>query len=80
MVDRFVDLVDRRLETLGGEVIVLRKSSLECLKLGFEVCNIYILRLNERQLRLVFEGVFAAFRRSVMIGIKNCGRTTYIFG
>ena len=37
MIDRLVDLVDRRLEVPGGEVVVLREPGLEGLKLAFEV-------------------------------------------
>ena len=57
VVDRFVDLFNRRLEASGGKVVVLPKCCLECLELNFEVRNVDVLRLNQRQLRLVLEGV-----------------------
>lgn len=57
VVDRLVDLVDRHLEALGGEVVVLPECGLECLEIGFKVRDVDVLRPNERKLRLVLERV-----------------------
>src|SRR5689334_11148448 len=57
MVDGLVDLIDRRLEVSGGEIVVLGKTALERLKLAFKLGDVDILRLNERQLCLVFQRV-----------------------
>jgi hypothetical protein len=54
MIDGLVDLINRRLEVPCGEVVVLGKTVLEGLKLAFELRDVDVLRLNERQLRLVF--------------------------
>jgi len=80
VVDRLVDLLDRRLEAPGGEVVVLRECSLERLKLGFKVRDVDILRLPSACSDLYLSEFIAALRNSVIIGMKNCGRTIYIFG
>ena len=57
MINRLVDLVDRRLKIPGGEVVVLGKPALECLKLAFELRDVDVLRLNERKFRLILQRV-----------------------
>lgn len=47
MVDRFVDIIDRRLDELRGEAELPRESSLERFKLVLEVRDINALRFHK---------------------------------
>ena len=55
VINRLVDLLYRRLEAPGGDVVVLRECGLERIELGFEGRDVDVLRFNERQLRLILE-------------------------
>jgi hypothetical protein len=57
VVDRLVDLVDGRLEAPRRQVVVLRERALEGLQLAFEVGDVDVLRLHQRQLGLVLQRV-----------------------
>lgn len=68
------NLGDGGLTIPGGEVVILGKTVLEGLKPIFELRDVDILRaLTSAGLVLYFRELVTAFRRSVIIGIKNCG-------
>lgn len=80
MIDGLVDFGNHRLEIPRGKIVVLREPVLESLQAVLELCDVDVLRLNQRSSFLWFKELREAFRRSLIIGRKNCGRMTYIFG
>lgn len=77
---RLVYLVDCRLELLARKAVVVGKLLLEVVETALKVGYVYRLAARNGQLALILYALFDVCTSSVISGMKNCGRMTYIFG
>lgn len=77
---RLVYLVDCRLELLARKAVVVGKLLFEVVEAALKVGYVYRLTAGNGKLTLILYALFEVCTSSVISGMKNCGRMTYILG
>lgn len=80
MVDRFVDFIDCAVEPFTRQTEIPIEFLFKIIHIFLKMGNVNILIFDDSKLLLIPQRIQEALRSSVIIGIKNCGRITYIFG